>query len=90
MQWLTDFAQWLLDALLWIPRWLWSEVLQALSALINSIPVPDSLGVWTSSIGSLPANVIWFLDLLQFRAGLAMVISALIARWVLRRIPLIG
>lgn len=90
MQWLKDFAEWLLDALLFVPRWVWNELLDALAALVEAIPAPDAVASWTANAGSLPANVVWFLELLQFRAGLAMVISALVARWILRRIPLIG
>jgi len=90
MQWLNDFAQWLLNVLLYIPRWIWSELLTAFAAVISLIPVPEAVTAWSSNIGSLSSSVIWFLSIFQFKLGLTLVMSAYVARWLLRRIPFIG
>lgn len=90
MDWLSDFAQWLLDTLLYVPRWVWNELLIALASVITAIPVPSFVLTWSANASSLPSSVIWFLSLLEFKAGLAMVASAYVLRWLLRRIPLVG
>lgn len=88
--WLQSFLAWLLDAMMYVPRWLWQEVLSSLSALIAAIPVPQAFSLWISSASSLANGVVWFLNLLQFKAGLVIILGALLARFVLRRIPFIG
>lgn len=90
MQWLTDFAKWLLDILLFIPRWIWNESLQAIAALINAIPVPEFIQAWPQLAAAIPPQVVWFLNLLQVRQGLAIVVSACVLRFLIRRIPLVG
>lgn len=90
MEWLTDFAGWLLDILLFIPRWVWNEILQAVAALLNAIPVPDFVLSWPQLATAIPPQVIWFLNLLHVREGLAIVLSAYIARFLIRRIPVVG
>lgn len=90
MEWLQDFAQWLLDTLLYVPRWVWDQLLTALGAVIAAIPVPDFVLVWTSNAGSLPSSIIWFLTMFEFKSGLTMVASAYITRWMIRRIPVVG
>lgn len=87
---LSDALEWLKGALLFIPRWIWSGILGALGALIKAIPVPDFFATWASSAGAMSSSVVWFLDLVQFKFGVVTVGGALLLRWLLRRIPLIG
>jgi hypothetical protein len=44
----------------------------------------------TTALGGLNSGVWWFLDLMQFSTGAPMVVSALVYRFLIRRIPLIG
>jgi hypothetical protein len=90
MDWLKDFAQWLYDVLMWLPRWTVDQVLSGLAALIQAIPVPSFINDFMTSAASLSGDVVWWLDLLQVQWGLSCMTTALIARFVLRRIPLIG
>lgn len=84
------FKDWLRDLLLWVPRKLWELFLDAVVAVLEAIPVPS----WLSSAGSvfdaIPDGVIYFAQALQLPAGLAMVISAYVIRFIIRRIPIIG
>lgn len=89
-EWLQQFLSWLLGKLLWLPKWILSKILDALAALVNAIPVPEAFTQFANSIGSLSGSVVWFLDLLQFKFGVAVISSALLARFLLRRIPGIG
>lgn len=90
MQWLHDFSQWLLDVLLFIPRWLWSQVLDAFATFIENLPVPEMVNMWVTHAGSIPSTIVWFLTILEFKFGVTVVVSALVLRWLLRRIPFFG
>ncbi|MNZ27766.1 hypothetical protein D3C78_449880 [compost metagenome] len=87
---LSDFGKWLVDVLLWVPRTLWAELLEGLSGLIAAIPVPGFVTTAQSAFASIPSSVLFFLDKFEFSAGIAMIMSAYVLRFVIRRIPLIG
>lgn len=57
------------------------------SALGGFLPDPSSL---TGALGSLPADMWWFLDLFGFSQGAPLVVTAMVYRFLIRRIPLIG
>ena len=87
---LSDFATWLLDLLLWVPRKLWAELLEGLATLVEGLPVPGFIATAQSAFDGIPSSVVFFLDKFAFAEGVAMVLSAYVLRFVLRRIPLIG
>ena len=68
--------------------WLYDSVLQGFSSLINYLPVPDFM----INMGQLelPASVSWFVAPFQLEWGLALFATAYTARFVVRRIPVIG
>lgn len=87
---LSDFATWLKDVLLWVPRKLWAELLEALAAVIQAIPVPDFFQTAKSAFTSIPPSVLFFAAKFAVPEGLTMILAAYALRFVLRRIPLIG
>lgn len=87
---ISDLAQWLLDALLWIPRWLWAEILDALASIVEAIEVPSWLEEWDSAVLSVTADLWWVAELFKVQQGLAIMVSALTIRFLIRRIPVIG
>jgi hypothetical protein len=86
----SDFAKWLLDALLYVPKWIWQELLKALAAVITAIPVPTWFQTFSTGMAGFTSQAVWWLDLIQFKVGLTMIAAALLARFLLRRVPLIG
>lgn len=63
-------------------------VIQAFVSTLGSfLPDPASL---TGALGSLTAGMWWFLDLFAFSQGAALVVTAMVYRFLIRRIPLIG
>lgn len=63
-------------------------VIQAfVSALGSFIPNPSSM---TGALSELTAGTWWFLDLFAFSQGASMIITAMVYRFLIRRIPLIG
>ncbi len=63
-----------------------SEFMQV---LVSSGLFP-SAGNISSSLGSIPAGVWYFLDLFNASVGIPLVLSAYATRFIIRRIPLIG
>lgn len=51
------------------------------------LPSVDSLN---SGLSAMPPGVWYFLDLFGFSSGFAIVLSAIVARFIIRRIPFIG
>jgi hypothetical protein len=83
MQWLTDFAEWLLDIFFFIPRWVFAKTLDAAAFIIEEFPVPDAFAEWFS-YSYWPETLVWFTTLFALRKGITLVLGALLARWLLR------
>ena len=63
-------------------------IIQAfISTLGSFIPNPSSM---TGALSGIAAGTWWFMDLFAFSQGAAMVVTALVYRFLIRRIPLIG
>lgn len=94
LTWISDFflgiLEWLLELVAWVPKKIWELLLDALAAAIEAIPVPDFVASAGNWFGGIPATVIYFGQFFAVAEGLAMIMSALVLRFVLRRIPLIG
>ncbi|MCY1290477.1 hypothetical protein D9M70_396240 [compost metagenome] len=88
--WLDNFAEWILELLQWIPKKIYSVVMEGIAAFFNAIPVPDFVSQAAGAFGGIPSTVMYFASMFELNFGLAVVLSALVARFILRRIPLIG
>lgn len=85
-----EFAQWLKDLLLWLPLKIWEMITDGLAGVLEAIPVPDFINQAKGFMGGIPGNVLWVLDLFAVPQGMTMIMSALLLRFLVRRIPLIG
>lgn len=47
-------------------------------------------GAISGALGGIPASVWFFLDIFNFSAGLPLILSAYVTRFIIRRIPVIG
>jgi hypothetical protein len=79
---------WLRDEFQAFGVWLWDSILSGFASVFESIPVPDFLLNVQSY--NLPSGVSWAASAFQLDVGLAIVVSAYVARFILRRIPIIG
>ncbi|MBA0158979.1 MULTISPECIES: DUF2523 family protein [Pectobacterium] len=61
------------------------EFVPVLLSLINVSPLP-----LIELFGQLPDSAWYFLNLFQVPTGISLMVSAIIARFIIRRIPLIG
>lgn len=87
---LQDFAAWLIDTLLWIPRQLWNQLLEGLAELLNSIPIPDFVDNIAPAAGGITAEVMFWATFLEVQYGLTVILAATLVRFLIRRIPIIG
>ncbi|MCF1183544.1 hypothetical protein L0E83_08855 [Marichromatium gracile] len=89
MDWLLatgqEAFQWLADLFDWTGRSTVDEILSAVAALLEQIPMPD----WYTNAGSysMPSAAGWLLDLFEVQFGVNVVISAYTTRFMIRRIP---
>lgn len=88
LDWLREFAEWLLDILLYIPQKIWELILGAVAAVLEAIPVPAWMQ--TDPFANINPGIAWMLNEFQIAFGLTVVLSALGIRFLIRRIPLIG
>lgn len=85
---MEEFARWLLDVVLWLPRQLFSLLLDGLVAVISAIPVPD--WVLYLDLGSAAAVIGWTAGVIRLKEGVAIVLGAYFIRFMIRRLPWFG
>jgi len=92
--WLHDLLQAIWSALkallIWLPDKLFSELLQALTALLSAIPVPDFINNAGNLFSSIPPSVMFWLEPVHLGTGITIIITANLVRFFIRRIPFIG
>ncbi|MDW5415653.1 DUF2523 family protein [Iodobacter sp. CM08] len=64
-------------------------VTEFIQVLISSGLLPSANGV-SSGLAGIPSSVWYFLDLFNVTAGIPIVLSAYVTRFIIRRIPVIG
>lgn len=88
--WITGFFGYLIDSVQWLFKWAIATVLDALIAVLSAIPVPDWLGNTGSIMGAVPSSVLWGAQFIQLPYGLTAMGSALLLRFMIRRLPIVG
>lgn len=94
-------AQWVIDLVYAILQFIetfikvqlhevWDSIVMSLASVITALPVPEFMVQASGAFMGLPAVFIWVATLCKLPQGLAMIMSAYAARFLLRRIPLIG
>lgn len=80
--------EWLRDEFQAFGVWILDSILSSIAAIFESIPVPDFM----QNVGtiSLPPTVNWILDAFQLDVGIGIIVTAYTARFILKRIPIIG
>lgn len=62
-------------------------VTEFIALVVPMLPTGSSL---TGALGGIPAGVWYFMDLFNVSAGIPILLSAYVTRFVIRRIPVIG
>lgn len=86
---LSQFAEWLVNVLLWIPRKVFEAIVDGLIAVAQALPPVPALEAWNSAAPAL-AGLAYFAHVVALKEGVSIIIGTLIVRFLLRRIPFIG
>jgi len=86
---IQKFLDALIDIILWAPRMLFSWLIDAVEHMMGWLPEIQVVDV-ENIFNGLGGQMLYFLTMFEFSYGLTAVMTALIARFVLRRIPFIG
>lgn len=66
---------------------LWFITTEFIAVLSPMLPTSTGL---SASLGGIPAGVWYFLDLFNVSAGVPILLSAFVTRFIIRRLPVIG
>lgn len=90
MEFLSEFASWMMDVLLWLPRQLFSEFMGGMLQFLQMIPSPEFALSLAQSVAQVPEAMKWWMGMANLGTGAQLVGGAYVGRFLLRRIPLIG
>jgi len=89
---MEEFGQfildWFLTCILWLPRFIFRNLADLVEYSMTKLP--DLSGQIQTTFQGLPGDLVYFTTLFEVNYGLSVVFGALIARFALRRIPVIG
>ncbi|MBD3657801.1 hypothetical protein [Marinobacter sp.] len=86
---LQSFLEFWVDVILLVPRLIFWVSLQLLEMVISVIS--DMLAIPPEALAaSFPPDILYFLTMFQLHLGLPWVGTALLTRFIVRRMPLIG
>tara|TARA_B100000678_G_scaffold80352_1_gene66702 strand:+ start:3161 stop:3478 length:318 start_codon:yes stop_codon:yes gene_type:complete len=89
IEFIEGFFDELLKLMMYVPRTLVSRLVDALLAVVESIPVPDFVSNAGSIFGGISPHVWWFASALEFGFGLGVIITAYLIRFGLRFLPFV-
>lgn len=83
------FVEFWVDVILLVPRLIFYAALNLLEFVLNWLAGNFDVDP-ANYVNAIPADVLYFTTLFQLHNGLPLIVTALIARFILRRIPVIG
>lgn len=86
--WFRDLLQWIVDGAHDFLLWLYQSLGEGLVAVINALPTPEWIDDAGGLAAGLPAGVAYFLQMAELPTGLAIIGSAYLIRFAIRRIPI--
>lgn len=90
---LVKLSQWLLDLLLYIPKKIYSLIVDMLLSVIDAIfavcPSCDPAFINNVFTG-LPSDLMYFLGWFNFPQGLVIISGSYLIRFLIRRLPVVG
>jgi len=79
---------WWVEEIKALSLYIFNSILSGFASVVEAIPVPEFL----LNIGNftLPNSILFYVNLFELPVGIGIIVAAYTARFVLRRIPLIG
>lgn len=90
LTWLELLVDDVLTYLLLFPKYLFDIVSTSIVEFFEGIPVPDFMSSAGALFQGIPPDIVYYAGIFRVADGLAMVLSAYVLRFILRRIPFIG
>jgi hypothetical protein len=90
IDWLADALAWFVDVLLYVPLVLYQGLLEALLAVLELLPVPEFVDDLAGYVAGISPGFTYFTEAFNFSAGLGIIFSAYVVRFVIRRLPVVG
>lgn len=87
---MSEFFEDLINIILFLPRFIYKNVVDALVFMLNSVQPPFTSQDVTTALNGVGGDVLYFLTMFEFQYGLTVIFTAYLARFILRRIPGIG
>lgn len=87
---LSNLARWVLDLVLWVPRKIFSLLLDGLATVLEALPVPTFVADLHGALGQFSGGALYLANFFQLGQGLAIIMGAYAIRFAIRRIPFIG
>lgn len=88
MDFIDNFFTFLLDVFLLVPRLIYEAFIHGALFIVDSLPTGTTDP--QATLDAVPTSIIYFLTVFEFNFGLTVIFTAYIARFLLRRIPVIG
>lgn len=88
-EWVIKILEWLLEVVLYIPKFIWQQTVQAVVDVLSLIPVPGWL-VGVNIFGGISSEMAFFLRGFAIPEGMGILGAAMVIKFLIRRIPIIG
>lgn len=89
-EWMQDAYDSFINFIENFPQWIFHQICEGVVSFFNSIPVPSFFSQASSAMQSIPPEVLYFTAMFRLDFGVSVVLLALLIRFVIRRIPIIG
>lgn len=86
----SELLQWVYDFFQWLGQTIFAGIMDALASVLEAIPVPAFFNQAAGFFDNIPDSVAYFLNMFAVGEGIAMILAALVLRFLIRRIPIIG
>jgi ABC-type proline/glycine betaine transport system permease subunit len=86
----SGFIEWATTLIDSVPKEIFASIMDALASVLESIPAPSFMSQAQSFFNGIPSTIVYFFQFFAVAEGLAMIISAITLRFLIRRIPFIG
>lgn len=90
LDYLRSIIEWIIAFPEWVIRWVFFKFMEAFGVILGAFPAPQFLTDFATYAAALTGEVWWFLNMFKITEGFSMVISALMLRFLIRRLPVVG
>lgn len=88
--WVNDLANEFLETLIQLPMYAFEGLCRGFADFLRELPAPDFVLDAGGIFQHVPQEIAFYSNMLEIPYGITVITSALLLRFVLRRIPVIG